>query len=131
MPTSNVPGNRAENLLPLAGTARLLTMLLLLCALGRASLGAAGAAVSANGGFAVELSRTPEEKLLVGVFEVAKEHKTLSWSRAVEWQFDNQRSGSVVYEVRPHVTGDDEKVILREYYRTTTNGLKIVGRRHP
>jgi hypothetical protein len=87
MATSPLPSNHLKKLLLMAGMARLLTIVLLVCAVVRASLGAAGSAVSANGRYAVELSRTPEEKLLVSVFQVAKEQKTHLWSRTIEWRY--------------------------------------------
>lgn len=58
------PSRQRDYLIAIAVMPRLLFIVLVLCALARVSQGAAGSAVSANGRSAVELSRTPEGKLL-------------------------------------------------------------------
>ena len=74
-----------------------LLVLLVLCAVERASLGAAGVALSANGRYSVELSSTPEDKLLVAVVVQSKNAKTLGWSRAIEWKLEYRFVGNTSF----------------------------------
>src|SRR5687768_5058568 len=71
---------------------------------------------SANRQYSIELSKTPENKLLVTVFHATKEVKTLHWSRAVNWEPPHpEMTGVNVHEVKALVTNDGNTVVLRDY----------------
>ena len=83
---------------------------------------------SANRQYIVELSRAPENRILVEVFRVAKEAKTLHWSRAVEWEDPHPGWNSPdVDDVKALVTNSGETVVLRDYSTVShKNDVRII-----
>jgi hypothetical protein len=86
--------------------------------------------VSANEQYAIELSRTPDNKILVSVFNVSKEVKTLHWSRQIEWEEPHPFFNSPgMIEIKAHVTNDGTTVVLRDYNAPQEkNGVRIIRR---
>src|SRR6185503_17726527 len=114
-------------------SAALLLLILAAPALSRAAVSRGNQFVSANQQYSVELSRTPEDKVLVAVFDISKEPKALHWSRAIEWQPPHPfwtSPGSGVYEIKALVTSDGATVVLRDHYNTSgdKNGIRFLRR---
>src|SRR5688500_13793333 len=88
--------------------------------------------VSANLQYSVELSKTPEDKLLVTVFHAANEVKTLHWSRAVGWEDPHlTRTLPNVHVVKALITNDGNTVVLRDSNTPQEkNGIRIIRRDH-
>ena len=84
--------------------------------------------ISANKQYSVELSRIPENKILVAVFDISKEAKTLHWSRQIEWQeLHPFANGPIVHEIKALVTNDGSTVVLRDYQGSEAkNGIRIM-----
>src|SRR5437868_14970253 len=70
--------------------------------------------LSANGRYSVELSRTPDNRVLISVFKSSKEGKILDWSRAVNLEENYRGWGPGVYEAKPFITNDGNTVLLRD-----------------
>src|SRR5687768_2852990 len=114
---------------------RALTALLLLSAFPRLSIAATPSRtefLSANLQYSVELSKTPEDKLLVTVFHATNEFKTLHWSRTVNWEEPHPLPrGLNLHEVKALVTNDGNTVVLRDHNTVwEKNGIRIVLREH-
>ena len=112
-----------------------LTAFLLLSTFLSISIAATPAAtefLSANRQYSGELSKTPENKILVTVFHTAKEVKTLHWSRAVNWEGrDPSSTTRNLSEVKALVTNDGNTVVLRDHNTLQAmNGIRIVRREH-
>src|SRR5687768_9372512 len=83
---------------------------------------------SANRQFFVELSRTPEKKILVSVLQATNETKAIHWSRAIDWQDEDHGFFSAnVDGVKALVTNDGNTVVLRDHNTTAEkNGIRII-----
>jgi hypothetical protein len=83
---------------------------------------------SANRLFFVELTRTPEKKILISVFHVTNETKAIHWSRAIDWQDEDHGFFSTnVDGVKALVTNDGNTVVLRDNgIPSEKNGIRII-----
>ncbi len=85
--------------------------------------------LSANGQYSVELSRTPEKTILISVFELSKENKSLHWSRPVDWEEEDRGWVPTFLEIKPLVSNDGKTVVMRDENSPNPKGdLFIYGR---
>ncbi len=84
---------------------------------------------SENGRYSVELTRTPEKKLIVAVFQHTNSLKGLLWSRPIDWEeWHPDWSSTSVHEVKALVTNDGKTVLLRDWGTPEEkNGIRIIG----
>ena len=91
--------------------------------------------LSANHEYSVDLSKTPEDKLLVTVFHATNEVKTLHWSRTVSWERRHpwpMPTARNLDEVKALVANDGNTVVFRDYNAPDDlNDIRVVRREHP
>ncbi len=107
------------------------SLLLLVITLQSPAAGGPGQFLSENGRYAVELSRTADDRILVTVFQKTAEGKALHWSRSVYWEppYPGLAGSPVVQEIKALVTNDGKSVVLRdENTPEEKNGINIYGR---
>lgn len=109
--------------------------ILFVCAAWQISLGAAWPGTefaSEDRQFFVELSRTPEDEVLVAVHQSTNKVKELRWSRKVKIERKHSWPSPQVDDVKPLITNDGNTVVLRTTDTTAeTNAIYIVRRPVP